>query len=88
MTYTHLTQDERHQTAILAKARHGQNAIAQLMNRHTSTISRELRRNRGLRGYRPKQAHEFSKARMRACENGHRVADKTWAVVEATLEET
>jgi IS30 family transposase len=54
MTYTHLTQDERHQIAILAKARHGQNAIAQLMSRHKSTISGELRRNRGLRGYRPK----------------------------------
>jgi len=88
MTYTHLTQDERYQIAILAKARHGQNAIAQLMNRHKSTISRELRRNRGLRGYRPKQAHEFSQARMRACENGPRVADKTWAVVEAKLEQT
>ena len=25
---------------------------------------------------------------MQACENGHRVADKTWAVVEAKLEET
>ena len=88
MTYTHLTQEERYQIAILAKASHGQSAIAQLMNRHKSTISRELRRNRGLRGYRPKQAHEFSQARMRACENGPRVAPKTWAVVEAKLEET
>ncbi|WP_296700723.1 helix-turn-helix domain-containing protein [Rhodoferax sp.] len=60
MTYTHLTRDERYQIAILAKASHGQSAIAQLINRDKSTISRELRRNRGLRGYRPKQAHEFS----------------------------
>ena len=66
MSYTHLTQDERYQIAILAKASHGQSAIAQLMNRHKSTISRELRRNRGLRGYRPKQAHDFSQGRMRA----------------------
>lgn len=61
---------------------------AQLMNRHKSTISRELRCNRGLRGYRPKQAHELSQGRMRACENGPRVAAKTWAVVDIKLAET
>ena len=47
MTYTHLTQDERYQIAILAKAEHDQSAFAQVMNRHKSTISRALRRNRG-----------------------------------------
>jgi IS30 family transposase len=88
MTYTHLTQDERYQIAILVKAGHDQSAIAQLMSRHKSTISRELRRNRGLRGYRPKQAHQLSHARMCACENGLRVADTTWTVVDAKLIET
>src|SRR5665647_2601315 len=61
---------------------------AQLMTRHKPTISRELRRNRGLRGYRPKQAHKRSQARMRACENGPRVAAKTWAVVDIKLAKT
>ena len=87
MTYTHLTQDERYQIAILAKAGHDQSQIAEVMNRHRSTISRELRRNRGQRGYRPKQAHEFSQARMRACENGPRIADATWAYVDQQLGE-
>jgi transposase, IS30 family len=32
--------------------------IANILTVHKSTISRELRRNRDLRGYRPKQAHE------------------------------
>ena len=59
MTYTHLTRDERYQIAILVKAGHDQSKIAEVMNRHRSTISRELRRNRGQRGYRPKQAHEL-----------------------------
>ena len=40
MTYTHLTQDERYQIAILLKAGHQQNDIARVMNRHPSTISR------------------------------------------------
>ncbi len=50
MIYTHLTRDERYQIAILAKAGHDQSEIADVMNRHRSTISRELRRNRGQRG--------------------------------------
>ena len=88
MSYTHLTQDERYQIAILAKAGHDKSQIARLLERHKSTIGREMKRNRGERGYRPKQAHKFSQARMRACENGPRVAAETWAFVEAKLAET
>jgi len=86
--YKQLTQDERYQIAILLKAGKRQSQIAVLMNRHPSSISPELRRNRGQRGYRPKQAQALSQARMRACDNGRRVADATWAVVEAKLAET
>ena len=88
MTYTHLTQDERYQIAILTKAGHDKSDIARVMNRHKSSIGREMTRNRGERGYRPKQAHEFSQARMRACENGPRVTAETWAMVDAKLGET
>jgi IS30 family transposase len=88
MNYKHLTQAERYQIAILKKAGHKQNAIGQLMNRSSSTISRELGRNHGQRGYRPKQAHAFSRARMRARENGPRIAAETWAVVAVKLGET
>ncbi|WP_082708706.1 helix-turn-helix domain-containing protein [Thiobacillus denitrificans] len=64
MKYTHLTQDERYQIAILAKAGHDKSEIARLMERHKSTISREMTRNRGARGYRPKQAHARSQSRI------------------------
>jgi len=87
MTYTHLTRDERYQIAILAKAGDDQSEIADVMNRHRSTISQEFRRNRGQRGYRPKHAHKFSHARMRAYENGPRIADETWAFVDERLGE-
>ena len=87
MDYTHLTQDERYQIAILLKAGHLQSDIARLMNRSPSTISRELRRNRGQRGYRPKQAQVLSQARMRACESGQRVCADTWAFAQARLAE-
>ena len=88
MTYTHLTQDERYQIAILAKAGHGRSDIARVMDRHKSTIGREMARNLGQRGYRPKQAHSLSQARMRACDNGRRIAAETWATVDAKLAET
>ena len=88
MNYTHLTQDERYQIAILNKAGHDQSDIARVMNRHKSTIGREMQRNRGERGYRAKQAQAFSQARMRACENGPRIAAETWAIVEVKLAET
>ena len=88
MNYTHLTQDERYQIAILNKAGHDQSDIPRVMNRNKSTIGREMKRNRGERGYRPKHAQAFSQARMRACENGPRIAAETWAIVEVKLAET
>ena len=56
MNYKHLSQVERYQIYALMKAGHDQTQIAKLLDRHKSTISRELSRNRGLKGYRPKQA--------------------------------
>ena len=50
MTYTHLTQDERYQIAILNKAGHDQSDIARVMNRNKSTISRDEAQSRCDRG--------------------------------------
>lgn len=63
MSYTQLAREERYQIYALNKAQHTQSQIARLLGRHKSTISRELRRNRGLRGYRPKQAHGLALSR-------------------------
>lgn len=65
MIYTHLTQAERYQIDILRKANHSQSEIAALLGRDKSCISRELRRNLGQRGYRPKQAHSLAQAGKR-----------------------
>jgi IS30 family transposase len=59
-TYTQLTHEQRYQIYSLLKAGLNQTEIANNIQVHKSTISRELRRNRGLKGYRPKQAHEFA----------------------------
>jgi len=83
MNYTHITQAERYQIYALNKAGISQSRIAGQLNRNPSTISRELRRNKGLKGYRPKQAQ--IKAATRKAINAHKIADETWQVVRDKL---
>ena len=61
--YTQLTQDQRYQIYVMNKACFSQKDIALEIGVHRSTISRELRRNAGLRGYRPQQAHTLALCR-------------------------
>jgi IS30 family transposase len=69
MTYKPLSQAERYQIHALMKAGFDQSQIAKLLDRHKSTISRELSRNTGSRGYRPKQACEMSADRAQHSRN-------------------
>ena len=68
--YTQLTSEERYQIEALLKADHNQTEIASVLKRHKSTISREVGRNRGLRGYRPKQAQRLTDNRREAKRSG------------------
>jgi len=54
--YKQLNQAQRYQIEILKKAGKNQKEIAALLGVSESTISRELTRNEGKKGYRPKQA--------------------------------
>jgi IS30 family transposase len=74
MTYKHLSQAERYQIHALMKAGHDQSQIAKVLDRNKSTISRELSRNTGSRGYRPKQACEISADRAQNSRNASTVA--------------
>lgn len=82
-TYTQLTQEQRYQIYALLKAGHKQSEIAHFIRVHKSTISRELRRNRGQRGYRPKQAHEFALSRRKKAR--HRITERTWEWIEILI---
>ena len=62
-TYTQLTRGKRYQIRALLKAGFSQSEMAFYLKVHKSTISREIRRNRGHKGYRPRQAHEKAMAR-------------------------
>ena len=62
--YTHLTEEERYQIYAYKKAGFSNQSISEELKRHISTIKRELKRNKGLRGYRPKQAHRLAQTRQ------------------------
>jgi transposase, IS30 family len=83
MNYTHLTQEERYQIYALKKAGHTQSEIANVLERNASTISRELSRNSGGRGYRPKQAHCSSIDRHAM--NARTVDEATWQFAQERL---
>jgi transposase, IS30 family len=84
--YTQLTQEERYQIYALKKAGHIQSEIAEIIGRDPGTISRELRRNRGLKGYRPQQAHNLALAR-RYDKAQPRIGNQVWQQVELLIRE-
>ena len=63
MSYTHLSLGERYQIYALKGAKHSINFIARALNRSPSTILREIRRNKSLRGYRANYADNKAKGR-------------------------
>jgi transposase, IS30 family len=83
MNYTHLSQTERYQIYVLKKAGHTQKRIAKLLQRSESTISRELFRNAGQRGYRVQQAQR--KALARRAMNAYTIAPAIWRYAQAKL---
>ena len=62
--YTHLTDEERIELYALRKADFSMKSISIHMGRSRSTLYRELQRNSGKRGYRPKQAQAQARARI------------------------
>lgn len=81
---SHLTAEERYTISALHRNKIGNNEIARQLGRDKGTISRELNRNEGLRGYRAKQAH------TKACERRKKINKKEigefgWRYVEHLL---
>jgi len=81
--YKHLSREERYQIYSLVKAKQTISEIARLLGRHRSTISRELSRGRGQRGYRAEQACNKAKKRSLGSRNAKRVPPSVWPL--ATL---
>lgn len=80
MSYTHLTAGERYHIDELLRQGFAQSAIAKALSRSASSISRELRRNKGKRGWRPHQANEKAKEKLiaRGKGNASKVDESAW----------
>lgn len=85
MRYTHLTQDERYQIHEWRIDQISINQIAQRLGRSASTISRELKRNRGVHRWSPIQAQRTAMERQQNSRNARRVAESAWQAVYSYL---
>src|SRR5436305_6124898 len=87
--YHQITSDERYTLATLRKQvpRPSQAEMARLMNRHPTTISRELRRNRTPYdgAYRPSRAQEQANGRRSRSRRNSRFQHEHWQLIEQLL---
>ena len=84
MSYTQLTREQRYQIYALKKAGHNRTEIARNLGVHKATVARELVRNLGERGYRPKQADELARERQKLRVRP-RIQPETWRQVAHLL---
>lgn len=82
-TYTQLTCHQRYHIYTFLKAGFCQTEIAEAIGVNKSTISRELRRNRGRKGYRPKQAQRFAHERQNKTQA--RIKAEDWRLIESLI---
>jgi len=89
MSYTHLTEDERYQIDDLKREGFKQNEIARLIGRSASTLSRELQRNKGDRGWRPGQAQKKANSRlsMRGENSAQKISEESLSYALKHLQE-
>ncbi len=85
--YRQLTEEDRIEIYAMKQAGNEQNIIADALGVHPSTISRELARNTGLRGYRPKQAQQVASHRRFTARKAVKMTPKTIDYVESKLRE-
>jgi IS30 family transposase len=85
MTYHHLSLEERYKISALLKEGLTQSQIAPNLSRHKATIGREIARNSGLRGYRPRQASILASGRSINSRNARQIDPSDWLSAEAFL---
>ena len=85
MKYHRLTQEERYQIYALHKEGYGISVIGRKIGRDKSTISRELKRNEGGKGYRPKQAQRLANNREKNKPKHRYIQDKHIAYIQEKI---
>ena len=85
--YQQLTYEQRCQMYALKTRGDSQRKIAEAVGVHQSTVSRELTRNGGGRGYRYKQAQEKAEHRRQAAAGPSQMTADLIGIIEAKLRE-
>jgi len=83
MSYSQLTYEQRYLIYEFLKIGYKQTEIAEAIGVNKSTISRELKRNTGKRGYRYKQAQR--RAERRKEKTKRRITPEDWLIIEGYL---
>ena len=86
MKHQHLSLQERDYIEIELKKGTSQNKIEKSLNRKQSTISKEINRNKGKRGYRHKQAHRMATLRHKAKAKSIKMTDEVKMMIREMLE--
>ncbi len=87
MSYTHLSLEERHYIEIEHKKGVSLNRIGQSLGRRQSSISREINRNTGKKGYRHNQADQFSRQRRREKPKAMKLTGDIKLVIDSYLKQ-
>lgn len=83
--YKQLTYEQRCQISALKKSGFSQREIAEIVETSQATISRELARNTGQRGYRHKQAQEKSEQRRKDARKPSKMTPRMVSEIESKL---
>jgi len=83
--YRHLTKEDRYHIKAQKDVGKSITKIAKKVGCDKSTVSRELRRNKGKRGYRPKQAHWMARERWKEAEKAVKMTAGLIGIIEGRL---
>ncbi len=86
MKHKHLSLQERYYIEIALKKGDSQNMIAKALNRSQGTISKEISRNHGERGYRYKQADRLANIRHQEKPKSVKMTDNIKLFIKEQLE--
>ncbi len=87
MSYKHFSLEERYYIEIELRKGTSINCIAKALGRPQGSVSKEISRNRGKRGYRHKQAHRLAQQRHLAKVKPHKMTADVCAKIDTWIEE-